>query len=83
MADIAFLLIVFFMVTTVFQVDRTEVKLPESMIRMDVPRDGGGSAYIVTTDDPNIVKWSGLCWFHRESSNMPAVLCQILRLNVT
>ncbi len=44
MADIAFLLIIFFMVTTVFDVDRTNVNLPLSIERTDVPR---GSAYIV------------------------------------
>ncbi len=44
MADIAFLLIIFFMVTTVFDVDRTNVNLPSSVERTDVPR---GSAYIV------------------------------------
>jgi biopolymer transport protein ExbD len=44
MADIAFLLIIFFMVTTVFDVDRTNVNLPSSFERTEVPR---GSAYIV------------------------------------
>ncbi|MEW5805849.1 MAG: biopolymer transporter ExbD [Acidobacteriota bacterium] len=44
MADIAFLLIIFFMVTTVYNVDRTNVNLPLSMERTEVPR---GSAYIV------------------------------------
>lgn len=44
MADIAFLLIIFFMVTTVFDVDRTNVNLPVSFERKDIPR---GSAYIV------------------------------------
>lgn len=44
MADIAFLLVVFFMVTTVFQVDKTNVRLPTSEVREEVPR---GSAFIV------------------------------------
>lgn len=44
MADIAFLLIIFFMVTTVFDVDRTNVNLPSSVERVEVAR---GSAYIV------------------------------------
>jgi biopolymer transport protein ExbD len=44
MADIAFLLIIFFMVTTVFDVDRTSVKLPLSVERTEVPR---GSAVVV------------------------------------
>ncbi len=44
MADIAFLLIIFFMVTTKFDVDRTRVDLPKSAIRDEVPPD---SAYVV------------------------------------
>ncbi len=39
MADIAFLLITFFMYTTTFSVDRTEVILPESFIRQMVEKD--------------------------------------------
>jgi len=39
MADIAFLLIIFFMVTTVFQVDKTSVNLPRSWERpVEIPR---------------------------------------------
>jgi biopolymer transport protein ExbD len=39
MADIAFLLIIFFMVTTVFQVDKTPVNLPMSWERpVELPR---------------------------------------------
>lgn len=48
MSDIAFLLVVFFMVTTVFQVDKTDVKLPNSQVREEVPR---GSAFIVIHQD--------------------------------
>jgi biopolymer transport protein ExbD len=44
MADIAFLLIIFFMVTTQFHLDRTSVKLPQSQLRNEVPK---GSAYVV------------------------------------
>lgn len=36
MADIAFLLIIFFMLTTSFSPERTSVQLPESMIQMKV-----------------------------------------------
>lgn len=44
MADIAFLLIIFFMVTTKFDVDRTQVSLPVSSYREDLPK---GSAFVV------------------------------------
>jgi len=46
MADIAFLLIVFFMISTVFQVDKTSVALPKSSKedRFDVVKD---SAFVV------------------------------------
>ena len=54
MADIAFLLIVFFMVTTVFQVDKTVLTLPRSMVRSEVVK---GSAFIVVTED-NYIKVS-------------------------
>jgi biopolymer transport protein ExbD len=48
MADIAFLLIVFFMVSTVFQVDKTQVRLPRSheITREEVVK---GSAFVVVT----------------------------------
>jgi biopolymer transport protein ExbD len=45
MADIAFLLIIFFMVTTVFQVDKTSVNLPRTWERpFEIPR---GAAFVV------------------------------------
>ena len=51
MADIAFLLIIFFMVTTVFDVDKTSVKLPISFDRAEVPR-GAGVIVIAKLIDP-------------------------------
>ena len=39
MADIAFLLIIFFMLTTSFSPERTNVTLPESEIRTDASKD--------------------------------------------
>jgi biopolymer transport protein ExbD len=44
MADIAFLLITFFMVATTFQVDKTTISLPASAINHEVPK---GAAFIV------------------------------------
>jgi biopolymer transport protein ExbD len=38
MADIAFLLIIFFMLTFTIEVDRTQVTLPQTMIRNEVPK---------------------------------------------
>ena len=51
MADIAFLLIVFFMVTTTISVDRTTVQLPTSMERGETPLSGrqAGSYNFVAT----------------------------------
>jgi biopolymer transport protein ExbD len=38
MADIVFLLIVFFVLTYNTEVDRTQVTLPETWVRMDIPK---------------------------------------------
>ena len=54
MADIAFLLIIFFMVTTTFQVDKTDVKLPVTEIRSKVDQK---AAFITLTTD-GIIKFS-------------------------
>ena len=58
MADIAFLLIVFFMISTVFQVDKTQVDLPRSHkeTRTDVIKE---SAFVVITSDGNIKASNG------------------------
>ena len=47
MADIAFLLIIFFMVTTVFDVDRSSVEPPESMTQEEFER--GAAVVVVST----------------------------------
>jgi biopolymer transport protein ExbD len=48
MADIAFLLIIFFMVTTVHEVDRTSVNLPLAKVREEAEK---GSAIVVMAKD--------------------------------
>jgi biopolymer transport protein ExbD len=48
MADIAFLLIIFFMVTTAFSLDRTPMELPETAQQEQTPK---GAAIISITDD--------------------------------
>ncbi len=51
MADIAFLLIIFFMLTITFEVDKTQVALPKTAIRMEVPKK---AAYISVTENGQI-----------------------------
>ena len=56
MADIAFLLIVFFMVTFTSEVDRAQVTLPKTEIRLEVPKQ---SAYVSVTENGSIRVSSG------------------------
>ncbi len=56
MADIAFLLIIFFMLTTSFSPERTSVKLPESLIRTEVTEE---ASIIAVTADGKIFFTSG------------------------
>jgi len=51
MADIAFLLIVFFMVTITFEKDKTQVVLPKTELRFEIPKE---VAYISVTDNGQI-----------------------------
>ncbi len=51
MADIAFLLIIFFMLTTSFSPERTSVRLPQSAIRTQVSKD---AAIIAATAQGNL-----------------------------
>ena len=51
MADIAFLLIVFFMVTITFEKDKTQVALPKTELRFEVPKI---AAYVSVTEQGEI-----------------------------
>ncbi len=51
MADIAFLLIVFFMVTITFEKDKTQVVLPRTELRFEIPKE---VAYISVTSNGQI-----------------------------
>ena len=51
MADIAFLLIIFFMVTINFEVDKTQVFLPKTTVRLEIPKK---AAYISITESGQI-----------------------------
>ena len=51
MADIAFLLIIFFMLTITFEVDKTQVALPKTPIRMEIPKK---AAYVSVTENGQI-----------------------------
>ena len=54
MADIAFLLIVFFMVTTTISVDRTTVQLPTSMERGETPKDSA----VIAIEENGVIHFS-------------------------
>jgi biopolymer transport protein ExbD len=56
MADIAFLLIIFFMVTISFEVDKTTVVLPKTDIRLEIPKQ---AAYVSITSSGQIRVSSG------------------------
>ena len=56
MADIAFLLIVFFMVTITFEKDKTQVALPETDLRFEIPKI---AAYVSVTEGGQIRVTSG------------------------
>ena len=51
MADIAFLLIVFFMVTITFEKDKAQVVLPRTDLRYEIPKE---VAYISVTENRQI-----------------------------
>ncbi len=63
MADIAFLLIIFFMVTTVHEVDRTSVNLPLAKTREEAEK---GSAIVVLAKD----KFDEVFYMFSDGKNM-------------
>lgn len=54
MADIAFLLIIFFMLTTSFSPERTSVDLPQSLLRTEISKD----AAIVAVSKDGVVHFT-------------------------
>jgi biopolymer transport protein ExbD len=56
MADIAFLLIIFFMVTITFEVDKTQVTLPKTQLRFEVPKK---AAYVSVDQEGRLRVSSG------------------------
>jgi biopolymer transport protein ExbD len=56
MADIAFLLIVFFMVTITFEKDKTQVALPKTELRYEIPKV---AAFVSVTENGTIRVTSG------------------------
>lgn len=54
MADIAFLLIIFFMLTMTFEVDKTRVTLPETLVRMEIPK----KAAFISVNEAGAIKVS-------------------------
>jgi biopolymer transport protein ExbD len=56
MADIAFLLIIFFMVTTAYSLDRTALELPQTAEQQQSPK---GAALIVITADERFLFSAG------------------------
>ncbi|HSK09101.1 MAG TPA: biopolymer transporter ExbD [Vicinamibacterales bacterium] len=49
MADIAFLLIIFFMVTTAYSLDRSQLELPETAEQQQAPK--GAALVVIAPDD--------------------------------
>jgi biopolymer transport protein ExbD len=56
MADIVFLLIIFFMLTLTFEVDKTQVILPKTNLRLEVPKK---AAYVAVDESGRIKVSSG------------------------
>lgn len=54
MADIAFLLIIFFMLTITFEVDKTQVALPRTEVRQEIPK----KAAYVSIDESGVLRVS-------------------------
>lgn len=55
MADIVFLLIIFFIVTYNLEVDKSRVVLPATMVRNEIPRESA----VISVDQSGIIRVSG------------------------
>jgi biopolymer transport protein ExbD len=69
MADIAFLLIIFFMVTISFEKDKTQVTLPSTDLRFEIPQD------VATI---SITKHGQIRVTHGEAMSSPAAMGDIV-----
>ncbi|MFC1848658.1 ExbD/TolR family protein [candidate division CSSED10-310 bacterium] len=54
-ADIAFLLIIFFMIATTFNKDKVNVVLPQSKVQVEIPKN----AISISISEDNIFYWDG------------------------
>jgi biopolymer transport protein ExbD len=78
MADIAFLLIIFFALTASFEVDRQRMALPRTVLRRDVPRNaawvvvGAGGALAVSDGRAAAVPVAGPAELRQAASHLLA-----------
>jgi biopolymer transport protein ExbD len=79
MADIAFLLIIFFMVTTAYSLDRTPMDLPQTEEQEQIPK---GAAIISITRDGQLRFSAGEGDVHRVPG-LPALAAEIRSVTAT
>ena len=79
MADIAFLLIIFFMVTTAYSLDRTPMELPQTKEQDQVAK---GAAVISITEDGQLRFSAGEADAHRVNG-MPGLTAEVRAVTAT